>query len=465
MKRRLLGHSGVIRVIRLGAALAFFLWPASSWAQENTIRTNFEPSTKQELQARSTPAKITIEDESALTSKGYERIGTVSASQPGQTTSPQITQALAAAILAKAAVEGGDVVRLEKEGALETVEVPTGKTKKRCTAYQEAELGTRPVYKQHGCRYNINGIYECPPADVENVPNRVSKCTDWEEAPVTKTGKGLISQGTVWTFMSWYKIITADGRGDVAAIKALIQGEPGLVARKDKYGVTPLQAAARGGYKAIVEFLLSNGADVNAKDQQFATPLHWAAYGGYNSTVALLLASGADVKAIAAGGKPLDYAVSGGHKDVAVFLLANGADLDASSYEGKTLLHDAGSKEMAEFLLAKGFKVNAKDYRGETPLHCAAFSGKEEVAEFLLAKGADVNARDDTGGTPLNHAVHWGYIKVIELLLAKGADVNNRDADSRTPLSFAMTVDASRFEHPNDKQTIVDLLRKHGGHE
>ena len=120
---------------------------------------------------------------------------------------------------------------------------------------------------------------------------------------------------------------------------------------------------------------------------------------------------------------------------------------------------------MAEFLLAKGFKVNAKDYRGETPLHCAAFSGKEEVAEFLLAKGADVNARDDTGGTPLNHAVHWGYIKVIELLLAKGADVNNRDADSRTPLSFAMTVDASRFEHPNDKQTIVDLLRKHGGHE
>jgi len=178
--------------------------------------------------------------------------------------------------------------------------------------------------------------------------------------------------------------------GDVAAIKALIQGEPGLVARKDKYGVTPLQAAARGDYKAMSNSFSPTGRR-QCKGQQFATPLHWAAYGGYNSTGSVAPCQWRGRQAIAAVGSR-NYAVAGPQGRCGI-PLANGADLDASSYEGKTLLHDAGSKEMAEFLLARGSK-SCQDYGAKRRCTALHFRGKE-VAGVSSGQRADVNARDD----------------------------------------------------------------------
>jgi len=45
---------------------------------------------------------------------------------------------------------------------------------------------------------------------------------------------------------------------------------------------------------------------------------------------------------------------------------------------------------------------------------------------------------------------------MVELLLVKGADVNAKDAKGRTPLRWAAG---------HDCKDVVELLRRHGGHE
>ena len=64
---------------------------------------------------------------------------------------------------------------------------------------------------------------------------------------------------------------------------------------KDKYGRTPLQHAAFGGYKEITELLIAASADVNTKDESLMTPLLWAAREGHKEIAELLIAKGADV--------------------------------------------------------------------------------------------------------------------------------------------------------------------------
>lgn len=112
----------------IAAAMVIILWPASACGQ-SSVQAEFTPIVEQRLEARSQPAKITGEEESALTSKGYVEIGTIKASQQGKKTNAEVTKLLATAILTKAAEVGGDVVRFSEQGVVVTTEVPTGKTR------------------------------------------------------------------------------------------------------------------------------------------------------------------------------------------------------------------------------------------------------------------------------------------------------------------------------------------------
>jgi len=77
--------------------------------------------------------------------------------------------------------------------------------------------------------------------------------------------------------------------------------------------------------------------------------------------------------------------------------------------------------------------------------------------QLLLAKGTDVNAADkEAGWTPLHLAAANWEENLVELLLAKGANVNAVDKHGRTPLGLASE---------KGYKEIVELLRKHGGHE
>ena len=73
------------------------------------------------------------------------------------------------------------------------------------------------------------------------------------------------------------KLIEAAERGDVAEVKAILDGHDDLINQRDQSGATALHYAAFNGHRAVVQELVGRGADINAKDTRFgATPAGWA---------------------------------------------------------------------------------------------------------------------------------------------------------------------------------------------
>ena len=135
----------------------------------------------------------------------------------------------------------------------------------------------------------------------------------------------------VWSSLGFCAEIHDAARiGDLARVKALLQGNRDLVFSQDPnpggYNSdnhlggdwTPLHVAAAYGRKEVAELLLANKADVNAKDKAGWSPLHWASCEGHKDVVELLLTKGANVNATnELGVTPLSYTASMDHKDVA----------------------------------------------------------------------------------------------------------------------------------------------------
>ncbi len=376
MRQRILRGISVMAVaLLLGAYLAHA-------QNQGGIQANFAPNfPPKKVDARSTPAKVTSVDDYALTSKGYVLIGWVTASQAGKKTDAAVTKQLESAILQKAAEAGGDVVRLVKEGALETTQVPTGKTKTKrdCLDSQQVSVSQ---FVSVPCYSDGTGLH-CPAGHSET--KYVTRCTKWGEpeiVAITRKEEGLVSIGAVWRYDSEQASVvmrargdinTAVGAGDLNRVQALLKDHPELISSKDASGDTPLHAAiaAKAG-KNLVDLLLASNADVNARGANGATPLHLAGVSGDQSLVQQLL----------------------DHK----------ADINARQNTGETILlltACQGNTQMAEFLLANKADINIRDAGGNTPLHCAAIGGHAEVVRVLLAHKADVNAGNRTGYTPL----------------------------------------------------------------
>jgi len=196
-------RGGAIGATQFAAAIAIVLWPAGGWAQkQSSVQAAFTPVIQQELDARTSSAKVTSEDELALESKGYVKIGTVRASYPGNKSGEKAVGELEAAILRKAAEAGGDFVRFSAEGRLEEADVPTGKTKAKAKC--ELTQTTNKVVSQdcaQSCIVNSVGIRECVNSNCTPVYGTVEQCLRWgpmEKVPITKKEKILVSEGTVW---------------------------------------------------------------------------------------------------------------------------------------------------------------------------------------------------------------------------------------------------------------------------
>ena len=186
MRRRVSSRRGVL----FGAAIAILLSASSVWAQDK-VQINFAKAkelNQVKLDARSAPAKVTTEDETALVSKGYVMIGSFVVWQDGKKTA-ELVQALNSAALAKAAEAGGDLVRFTyKEGTITETEVPTDKVKKVCVETQSVP----------------SSRYYCVPDPGHNSPIcrmvDTTVCKKWEQQRQKKKVKALGNSGTVWRY-------------------------------------------------------------------------------------------------------------------------------------------------------------------------------------------------------------------------------------------------------------------------
>jgi ankyrin repeat protein/beta-lactamase regulating signal transducer with metallopeptidase domain len=232
------------------------------------------------------------------------------------------------------------------------------------------------------------------------------------------------------------RLYRASSRGDVEAVRELINTEKANVNAVLPGDGTPLIAASRRGHEDVVRVLLSSGANPNLASPGDGNALIHAARRGEIDIVRLLLDKGADPNASVAGdGNALIAAAHNGEPAVVRLLLDRGAKVNASVQgDGNALIAAAqeGELEIAKLLIDRGADVNAYVEGDETPLINAAEQGELDIAKLLVDRGAKVNLAYNVrsywdGSTrtqlrsPLNMAVKHGRDDVADYLRSKGA--------------------------------------------
>jgi len=216
-----------------------------------------------------------------------------------------------------------------------------------------------------------------------------------------------------------------------------------VLVSSSSFAATKLIDAEKRGDVSAVRALIAQKTDVNAPDADGSTPLHWAAQRDDVTMTELLLAAGANVKAKTRYNvTPLSLACSNGDAKLVDRLLKAGADPNETSEEGQTALMTAsltGKADAVKLLLETGANVNAVEpYKGQTALMWAASEGNTAAADLLIAHGASVKAKSKNGFTPLLFAVRNDHREAAETLLNHGADVNDIAPDGTSALNMAV---------------------------
>lgn len=218
-------------------------------------------------------------------------------------------------------------------------------------------------------------------------------------------------------------LLDAVRRGDLSAVRELVEANPELVNTRDERGPSAVLLAVYHGHRPVADWLVDRGAELNIYD---------AAAVGSLSRVASLLDSGPELARMHApdGFSALGIAAYFGRPDVLDLLLSTGADPNAASRNAMqvTPLHSAcacadevAAHRMTAALLAAGADPNVAQEGGWTPLHQAAAQGRLAIIEMLLDRGAEAGSRNDDGRTPVDMAVEKGHDDAAELLRRHGA--------------------------------------------
>jgi ankyrin repeat protein len=209
-------------------------------------------------------------------------------------------------------------------------------------------------------------------------------------------------------------LLNAIKAGDVAGVRTLLDGHPGLVEVADQNGDMPLLLAAYYHADEIVHLLLQRGAPMSVFE---------AAATGYADRVRRMLDDQPELLTSIShdGWTPLHLAAHFGRLDVVNLLLARGAEVDARSTNvtANTPLHAAlagAHPAAARRLIDRGADVNAVEAGGYTPLHQAADQGDAEMVRVLLERGARPDPQTDDGDTPRDLARAKGHVAVAEQL-------------------------------------------------
>lgn len=239
------------------------------------------------------------------------------------------------------------------------------------------------------------------------------------------------------------------GKGDVAAVAAIVEEHPRLIGQRGGDGVTMLWMAARRGRLPLVRWLVAHGADVEIPGS------------AVHMTEVLV--------------SPYCIAMRSRRAEVARYLIDQGARVDVfcTAFLGQL---DALGAQIAEGLA--NVRSPHEDFHRVTPLHYAVDGGSVAAVRLLLAGGAEVGT---SGGRLLTSAARQGSIELVrllldhgaeavhaenlgplqtdrtiaELLVAQGFDLNVPIRDQETPLTIACRAD--KGEHPATVAALLEL--------
>jgi len=265
-------------------------------------------------------------------------------------------------------------------------------------------------------------------------------------------------------------------KGDVAAVKALIEKSPQLLEARDSDGDTPLHYASLEGNIELINYFIDKGAKLELQDARRKTPLHLAAMNDRKDAVAVLLKrgavletrddyqrtalilcarergqaatgrvlieAGADVNAADKfGSTALELAAWRGTVDFVDLLLEKGAHVPESGQQWQGMLSEAASNGLAKLfrrLTDKSQDLKAVDPSGVWLLHSAAAGGSAEIVGLLLEKEFDAAKPDRFGWTPLHYAARDGRTDAARILIDRGAPLDVRTMMGQTAYNVAL---------------------------
>lgn len=264
-------------------------------------------------------------------------------------------------------------------------------------------------------------------------------------------------------------------KGDIQAVKAIIEKSPQLVDARDGDGMTPLHYAANGRDAGLVHFLVDKGAKLELRNAKQKTPLHIAAmsdrreaaealikrgaaleakddYGrtalvlcarerGQAATGRLLMEAGADVNAVDKfGDTALGLAAWRGKGDFVDLLLEKGAKVPETGQKWEGLVFEAASQGLTRLfhrLTDRSTQLRDSDARGGELLRAAAAGGSAEIVRALLDKGFEPARPDRYGWTPLHYAARDGRVEAARILIERGAPLDARTVMGQSPFNVA----------------------------
>ncbi len=251
--------------------------------------------------------------------------------------------------------------------------------------------------------------------------------------------EGLAESGE--PFRRAFKAIEARNR---AALGALLDRYPGLVAARGTNGNDLLGLAAGGGRRShdLVRELLARGADPSSANDRGWTPLHQAGYGNDVELARLLLEAGArtDVYGHGEGGTPLAAALFWGNTEVAELLaereiaprnlrIAAGLgrlDLIRELVRDDGSLSEAAGARARLLPAAHGLPdlaaVRTIRRRSSTRRSCGPPRATAWTCSARSSSSAPTSNGDPYRGTPLIWAAACGHVAAIRRLVELGAE-------------------------------------------